>query len=160
MSNYDLEKMRPEDIALLNEYSRQWNKAYAAGDQQGMNRWHAEAEKLRGEYGYSGGANGAQYTAIPGFTPRQTISEMNIADSDSRSAAYQRQLAYSGGRNRNPKGMIPVSSVGTDSYLQELHADARNGATIHDVYDKIEMWRQQGKITQAGANYLAGRFGF
>lgn len=43
-----------------------WNKAHAAGDQAGMDYWHGEAEKVRGEAGYSGGTNGGGYIPLDG----------------------------------------------------------------------------------------------
>lgn len=51
------------DAAKMQVYKDAYNKAQAAGDTAGMEKAHADAEALRGGYGYSGGKDGSEYIA-------------------------------------------------------------------------------------------------
>ncbi len=66
MSAYE-EKMTEQDRKLLKQYQSEWQAANAKGDEAGKAKAHAQAEALRKGYGYSGGADGSQYIAIPGY---------------------------------------------------------------------------------------------
>lgn len=54
-------KMAKEDIDLIDQYTNDWNKAYAAGDKAGMDKAHQLAESVRSKYNYTGGDDGSQY---------------------------------------------------------------------------------------------------
>lgn len=56
------------DKAAVDDLGRQWQEYQAAGDQEGMNRVHQEAQGIRGKYGYSGGEDGSEYRTVPGGT--------------------------------------------------------------------------------------------
>ena len=56
--------LSPEDLAKVNAYKSQWQNAYNAGDQSGMDAAHAGAEAVRSKYNYSGGGDGSQYIAL------------------------------------------------------------------------------------------------
>lgn len=66
-SRYDQSNMSQSDLDLLESYRQAWYEAQAKGDQQGMNSAHAAAEALRGQYGYSGGTDGALYIPLYDF---------------------------------------------------------------------------------------------
>ena len=57
-----------EDWNATQRYKQQYEQAKAAGDTAGMEAAHAEAEKLRGQYGYSGGADGSAYLPTMAYT--------------------------------------------------------------------------------------------
>lgn len=53
------------DKAAVDDLSRQWREAQAAGDQAAMDAAHKAAEAIRSGYGYSGGGDGSEYIALP-----------------------------------------------------------------------------------------------
>ena len=57
-----------EDWNDIQSYKQQYEQAKAAGDTAGMEAAHAAAEKLRGQYGYSGGADGSAYLPTMAYT--------------------------------------------------------------------------------------------
>lgn len=57
--------MTKKDKDALAAAGAAWNAAKAAGDQAGMEKAHADAEAIRGNYGYSGGADGSQHIKLP-----------------------------------------------------------------------------------------------
>lgn len=66
MAMHDLarKRMAKEDVDLIDQYTNDWNKAYAAGDKAGMDRYHQLAEGVRGKYNYTGGEDGSLYQAV------------------------------------------------------------------------------------------------
>lgn len=66
MAMHDLarKRMAKEDVDLIDQYTTGWNKAYAAGDKAGMDRYHQLAEGVRGKYNYTGGEDGSLYQAV------------------------------------------------------------------------------------------------
>ena len=52
------------DKKKLDSLSAQWHSATAAGDTASADAAHAEAERIRAGYGYSGGADGSEYHAV------------------------------------------------------------------------------------------------
>lgn len=56
------------DWNAIQSYKQQYEQAKAAGDTAGMEAAHAAAEKLRGQYGYSGGADGSAYLPTMAYT--------------------------------------------------------------------------------------------
>jgi hypothetical protein len=111
MSAYD-EKMTEQDQKLLKQYQSEWQAANAKGDEAGKLKAHAQAEALRKSYGYSGGADGSRYEAIPGYeglaqvkTASENIdkaydsvaksyedaAEAQKQEIDKQTAAYQKQ---------------------------------------------------------------------
>ena len=57
-----------EDWNAIQNYKQQYEQAKAAGDTAGMEAAHAAAEKLRAQYGYSGGAAGDAYLPTMAYT--------------------------------------------------------------------------------------------
>ena len=58
LSAADLELSEAQQAEIL-KLKQAWTAAYEAGDTEGMNRAHAEAESIRATAGYSGGADGS-----------------------------------------------------------------------------------------------------
>ena len=82
------------DQAALKAAGNAWNKANQAGDRAGMDAAHGQADRIRGKYGYSGGAAGDQYlpTGSPGaFSYQQAPSYASKYDG-AISALMQRLL--------------------------------------------------------------------
>lgn len=57
-SNADKMGMSSSDKDKISSAQDKWQSAYEKGDQAGMDKAHAEAEKIRDKYGYSGGSSG------------------------------------------------------------------------------------------------------
>ena len=57
-----------EDYDYVQYCKEQFAIAKAAGDQDGMDYWHSEAEGRRSNYGYSGGADGSAYLPTMAYT--------------------------------------------------------------------------------------------
>ena len=69
-----------EDQARVKALSEQYNRQKASGADSGvLDALHAQAEALRAQYGYSGGADGSAY--IPVATPGVTKSALQTAAS-------------------------------------------------------------------------------
>ena len=62
--------MSQSDKNKLNWAGVQWNIANEQGDEEGKQYWHQVAEDIRGQYGYSGGADGSGFYLLDpeGFT--------------------------------------------------------------------------------------------
>lgn len=75
------------DKAALEAAGQSWAEANKAGDQAGMDAAHAQAEAIRGQYGYSGGADGSQY--IPTGTKKE---EFSYESAPSYTSKYQSQI--------------------------------------------------------------------
>ena len=56
--------MSDSDNAKINEAKKKYAEAQAKGDTAGMESAHAEAESIRANYGFSGGADGSQNIAL------------------------------------------------------------------------------------------------
>ena len=52
----------------IDDFKKDWQAAYEAGDQKAMDAAHAGAEAIRAEQGYSGGADGSQYIKLDNNT--------------------------------------------------------------------------------------------
>lgn len=63
-NTYNDAGLSAEDNALVDQYQKAWQAANAAGDQEMMNYWHEQAEKVRAKYGYSGGDDGYGYIPV------------------------------------------------------------------------------------------------
>ena len=66
--NADNAWISDEDWNAIQSYKQQYEQAKAAGDTAGMDAAHAAAEKLRAQYGYSGGADGSAYLPTMAYT--------------------------------------------------------------------------------------------
>ena len=51
-----------------------WGEAYNAGDKEGMAKAHADAEKIRSRYGYSGGSSGSEKIEGPGLSEKDKVT--------------------------------------------------------------------------------------
>ena len=74
VSTYDRTFLTKDQQKKLQELTAQWEKAHAAGDRASMESAHAAAETIRAGSGYSGGGDGAGYTALredSPYTPAQ-----------------------------------------------------------------------------------------
>jgi hypothetical protein len=60
----DLKKTDPAKANAIAQYQADWQKAYAAGDQEGMNRSRAGAEAIRASVGYTTNPDGTGYIPI------------------------------------------------------------------------------------------------
>lgn len=63
ISNQDKQNLNAEQQKQIAALKDQWAAANAAGDQAGMDAAHQQAEQIRANAGYSGGAAGNAYTA-------------------------------------------------------------------------------------------------
>ena len=72
----DAELRAADQAAQIDYWKNQWNAAKAAGDTAGMQNAHAQAELIRAQQGYSGGADGSQYIGTPQNTPASIWSAL------------------------------------------------------------------------------------
>lgn len=78
----------PYNDAIMNEDDRQrvqalgaqWRQYNAAGDTAGMQAAHDQAEAIRAQYGYTGGADGSSYTRTGTNTMAYSDNAMNADD--------------------------------------------------------------------------------
>lgn len=105
MGSYFDAGVTPEDKALIARYQEQWaaadaaaKAAQAAGDQDAYRaadaaraQAHADAEAVRGGYGYSGGADGSAY--VPVRSQTDALLDEYRALFGAQSALYRQQLA-------------------------------------------------------------------
>lgn len=75
--------------AALEAAQSSWQSANKAGDQEGMDAAHQQAESIRSKYGYSGGADGSQYLPTGSGTKRAAFSYESAPSYTSR---YQNQI--------------------------------------------------------------------
>lgn len=74
-TTYDKNILSAEDYTKLEDAQNEWKAAKKAGDKAGMTAAHNRAEAIRSAYGYSGGADGGGYTAIPGYEGAEKIQK-------------------------------------------------------------------------------------
>lgn len=75
MSIYDESIMTNEDKEKIKLAGEAYKKAFQSGDKQGMADAHSRAEAIRKAYGYTGGKDGAGYTAIVGREGSETMKK-------------------------------------------------------------------------------------
>lgn len=75
--------------AALEAAQSSWQSANKAGDQEGMDAAHQQAESIRSKYGYSGGADGSQYLPTGSGTKQAAFSYESAPSYTSR---YQNQI--------------------------------------------------------------------
>ena len=74
--------------AALDAAGQSWQKAKEAGDQEGMDAAHRQAEEIRAKYGYSGGRDGSQY--LPTSPPK--AEKFSYASAPSYANKYKGQI--------------------------------------------------------------------
>ena len=65
LSKSDKTYLNSSEQEQVKKYKQDWQKAYEAGDQAGMDTAHAGAEQIRANYNYSGGSDGSAYVVRP-----------------------------------------------------------------------------------------------
>lgn len=75
--------------AALEAAQSSWQSANKAGDQEGMDAAHQQAESIRSKYGYSDGADGSQYLPTGSGTKQAAFSYESAPSYTSR---YQNQI--------------------------------------------------------------------
>lgn len=87
VSTYDEQFLTDEQKKQLKAFTDAWNRASEAGDQAGMDSAHAAAERVRAQAGYSGGADGGQYSGLgvqSAYTPSTLPSYQAQTDAVNR----------------------------------------------------------------------------
>lgn len=74
--------MSKKDEEALAAAGAAWNAANAAGDKAGMEKAHADAEAIRAGYGFSGGADGSEFIALPGTRASNTYVPVDNSGND------------------------------------------------------------------------------
>lgn len=74
--------MSKRDEEALAAAGAAWNAANAAGDKAGMEKAHADAEAIRAGYGFSGGADGSEFIALPGTRVSNTYVPVDNSGND------------------------------------------------------------------------------
>mgnify|MGYP003300964668 CR=1 FL=1 len=101
ISTVDKLLLNSDQQAELEEYTRAYNAAQAAGDQAGMALAHSRAEALRASAGYSGGDEGDQFILLTnaqknldGYNGyKKLVDDIATNGMDAIAAAYYKQMA-------------------------------------------------------------------
>ena len=121
-SSWDQQYMTKAELARVEQLSREYKEAEARGDTEAMKRAHAEAEKIRAQYKYSGGQFGNEYNPFeePLMDPykQQQIPSANGAnlrdylDRWYAAAKQQQQMSIDYGTN---KGVLELQRAQQDA---------------------------------------------
>lgn len=153
--------------AALEAAGNSWNEANKAGNQEGMDAAHKQAEAIRALYGYSGGDDGSQYIPVQkqGFTydvPAPTFNDsysaqidamlnqvMNYgpfsydAESDPTFKQYKDTYTREGQRAmQNTLGQVSARTGGLASSYAVSAAQQANNYYMQQLSDKIPELRQ------------------
>ena len=63
-SGADEDLLDDASYAIIQQLKAEYERCKAAGDKEGMERAHAQAEAIRANYGYTGGTDGSQYLTL------------------------------------------------------------------------------------------------
>lgn len=156
-----------EDKALITGYQKQWaaadaasKAAQASGDTAAYNaaeaakaQAHANAEAVRGSYGYSGGGDGSDYIAVQTAAPQvvQTVEQTPLVSEyralyDAQNAAYQQQLAAQQAAREAAVQQAVGSLESQKSSTQAQYADLFRQLYI----DKMKNQKNLGQQLAAG----------
>lgn len=135
LSTYDDSFLNSEQKKQIASFKQAYANAQAAGDQAGMSSAHAAAEKVRASAGYSGGADGSQYTALDadktGYTAAslptyqaQTDRVNDVYDS----AAKLQETSLTGAYNSNKAAL----EAGRAGIAQTYQAEANTVAAENE----------------------------
>lgn len=93
-SNTDEEILNksPESWNLIQKAKDEYTKAQAAGDAAGMQRAHEAAESVRAQFGYSGGKDGSEYTALGLQNQTQALYDAALQELRRAQQAQQQSL--------------------------------------------------------------------
>ena len=72
LSEWDKQHLTREQQQAIEVYTSQWERAHAAGDEDGMRMAHEGAEAIRARAGYSGGSGGYEYLPTAMQTTKTT----------------------------------------------------------------------------------------
>lgn len=61
----DTSKWKKDDLDAISAAGQRWTAANASGDKTAMDAAHADAERIRAQYGVTGGTDGSQLTKLP-----------------------------------------------------------------------------------------------
>lgn len=73
---YNDQSLNPNDQTIIQALKQQYDASKAAGDTAGMNKAHADAEAIRGQYGYSGGGDGSMYVGLD--RPQNSVPQTTL----------------------------------------------------------------------------------
>lgn len=121
-------KMNPEDEAALTAAGNAYNEAMVAGDEAARKKAHADAERIRANYGYSGGEDGSQFVPL-GSGGTGSGYDLSAHLKDTYAAQVEAQLA-------GLKGAYEQSMAGYDARLERLpqtYDAARNKVAAQDA---------------------------
>lgn len=141
--------MSQQDQDALQAAGDAWNAANAAGDTAGMAAAHAQAESIRNNYGYSGGADGSEYNQIS--RPSQDIRPGNPGYSGSSGSGSGSSGSPSGGGSSGDWEQGFMSAA--DYAALKAAGDAYNNAT---TAAEREAAHAQAEAIRAKYNYSGG----
>lgn len=102
-----------EALGTVRHAQSEWQKAQAAGDQEGMDHWHGVAESERAKAGYSGGANGGGYIPLS-----STVKEPDYGEAPSEYKAAM-DKAIQALQGRQPFRYDPESDPSYQQYAEQ-----------------------------------------
>ena len=121
-NNADQQSLTAEQQKQIQALKDAWNTAYAAGDQAGMDKAHADAEAIRASAGYSGGSSGSEFVPLS----NQTGNSQTGAGQNTSVAVSTQSAAGSGGHELSQQDRTSL----TEEQQQQIQVlkDAWNAA--------------------------------
>lgn len=165
-SGADWDLMTDGDFAIIQQLKQQYEAAKAAGDTEAMNAAHLEAERIRGRYNYSGGADGSMYLtygALAGYGTEGSGSGLANAYASalgSGSGGSSSSYYTTGGGSGDDLSEYLKQMYGakTDAAVAELTAAyQQNVAALNRAAAGLEEQYQSARNQTAGASELAAR---
>ena len=159
-SGADEDLMTDGDYAIIQQLKQQYAQAAAAGDREGMDNAHLEAERIRAKYNYSGGTDGSMYLTY-GALANSGSGESNAygaALGGSGSSSYGSGSGGSSYGSDLSEYLRQMYGAKTDAAIAELTAAyQQNVAAIENARAGLEEQYQSARNQTAGASELAAR---
>ena len=98
-SGADEDLLDDASYAIIQQLKAEYERCKAAGDKEGMERAHAQAEAIRANYGYTGGTDGSQYLTLGalGFAEETDYGEEERRDPNSLKGGAGEEDSEDGG---------------------------------------------------------------
>lgn len=148
--------MSSEDQASLKTCGENYN---AAQNDSARAYWHAQAEKIRANYGYSGGEDGSQNLAVPPKEPTPSIqSPIPSKPSKPSSGTTSSGTTSSGSSTQTGNGSASSSNYDLSEYIKQ-QAAAQLESNLADLKYAFEETASgyNAAAAQVPKTYQAGR---
>lgn len=119
LNNADTDKVSPTDNARIAEYQANWAKYNEAGNKDAAARQHELAERVRANYGYSGGLGGDQ--TIRGNVSMNEYQQLN-SEGDAALSMARLELQRATTEEERARAEQKISQILSNARYQEENA--------------------------------------